>query len=171
MKLSWLIGFLVVASVVVAAVLAGMYFLPLDTLDRSPAQPIAFSHKVHAGDNGIPCLYCHRAAPSSSRAGIPSVSDCRACHLYISPDDPEIRKIEAYWEKREPIPWVRVYSLPDHVYFAHKMHLRAGIACASCHGDVASMQRVSRSVKLEMGWCLDCHRRHNVGIDCWMCHI
>jgi len=170
MKQSWLIGVLAVAAVAAAAVLAFMYLLPLDTGDRSPIQPIAFSHKVHAGDNGIPCLFCHRSAPDSTVAGIPSVADCRACHLFISPDAPEILKIASYWEKKQPIPWVKVYSLPDHVYFTHRMHVRAGFACKSCHGDLASMERVKRSVKLEMGWCLDCHRRNNVGIDCWMCH-
>ncbi len=170
MKLSWLIGGMAVVLCVVAAVLAYMYILPLDLHDRSPVQPIAFSHKLHAGVNGINCLFCHRYAPKSPVAGIPAVADCRACHMFISPDAPEIKKLMTYWDKRESIPWVRVYWLPDHVYFPHMMHIRAGLACSDCHGNVAAMERISRNVKLEMGWCLDCHRRKNVGIDCWMCH-
>lgn len=170
MKLSWLIYGLVAAAVVLIGGLAFMYILPLDLRDRSPIQPIAFSHKIHAGENGIPCLYCHRAAPKSTVAGIPAVADCRACHLFIARDKPEIQKLRTYWDKKEPIPWVRVYGVPDHVYFPHMMHIRAGLVCSTCHGEVASMAHVTRSVKLEMGWCLSCHKQHKASIDCWTCH-
>lgn len=170
MKLSWLIIGIVIAAAALAAVLAFLYILPLDLRDRSPVQPLAFSHKVHAGDNGIPCLYCHRYAPKSTVAGIPAVADCRACHLFIAQSAPEIKKLMTYWEKKEPIPWVRVYWVPDHVYFPHMMHIRAGLACGACHGEVASMQRIMRSVKIEMGWCLDCHKERKASIDCWTCH-
>ena len=170
MKMSWLIAGLAVAVGAVVAGLALMYLLPLDSRDRSPLQPLAFSHKVHAGTNAIHCLYCHRYAPRSPVAGIPSVADCRACHQFIAPDSSEIKKLMAYWEKREPIPWVRVYGVPDHVYFPHMMHIRAGLVCANCHGEVATMERITRSVSLKMGWCLECHRRHKASIDCWTCH-
>jgi hypothetical protein len=170
MKISWLIAGLAVTVVVVVAGLALMYNLPLDIRDRSPVQPIAFSHKLHAGVNGIHCLFCHRYAPVSPVAGVPAVATCRACHLYISPDAPEIKNLMAYWEKKQGIPWVRVYGVPDHVYFPHMMHVRAGLECAACHGKVASMERITRSASLKMGWCLSCHRRRNASIDCWTCH-
>jgi hypothetical protein len=170
MKLSWLIGGLIAAVAALIAVMTFLYILPLDLRDRSPIQPLAFSHKIHAGDNGISCLFCHRYAPKSTVAGIPAVSDCRACHLFISQNAPEIKKVMEYWEKKEPIPWVRVYSVPDHVYFPHMMHIRAGLICATCHGAVAAMQRITRSVKLEMGWCLNCHKQQKASIDCWTCH-
>jgi hypothetical protein len=170
MKISWLIAGLVTAAVVIAAGLALMYNLPLDIRDRSPVQPIAFSHKLHAGVNGIHCLFCHRYAPVSPVAGIPAVATCRACHLYISPDAPEIKKLMAYWDKKQGIPWIRVYNEPDHVYFPHMMHIRAGLDCSACHGNVASMERITRSASLKMGWCLNCHRSRNASIDCWTCH-
>ncbi len=170
MRLSWLIRGLVVVAAVIAAVAAFLYVLPLDLRDRSPVQPIAFSHKIHAGDNAIPCLFCHRLAPKSPVAGIPAVADCRACHLFIAQNAPEIKKLMEYWDSKVPVPWVRVYRVPDHVYFPHMMHIRAGRACSECHGDVASMQRVKRSVKIRMGWCLGCHRQHKASIDCWTCH-
>jgi hypothetical protein len=169
-KLSWLICGLAVVGAALVAVLAYMYILPLDLLDRSPVQPINFSHKIHAGDNSIPCLFCHRGAPKAPVAGIPAVADCRACHLFIAQDRPEIKKLMTYWDNKQPVPWVRVYWVPDFVYFPHMMHIRAGRACAECHGDVASMARVKRSRKLEMGWCLDCHKQHKASIDCWTCH-
>jgi len=104
-------------------------------------------------------------------AGIPATADCRACHQFIAPDRPEIVTLRGYWEKKEPIPWVRVYGVPDHVYFPHMMHIRANIACTVCHGEVATMERITRSVSLKMGWCLNCHRQHKASIDCWTCHI
>ncbi len=170
MKLKWLIRAAVVAAIVLIAILAYMYVLPLDLLDRSPIQPIAFSHKIHAGDNSIPCIFCHRAAPKSTVAGIPAVADCRACHMFIAQDKPEIKKLMGYWDRKEPIPWVRVYWVPDFVYFPHMMHIRAGRMCSDCHGDVAGMTRVKRSRKIEMGWCLGCHKEYKASIDCWTCH-
>lgn len=171
MKKFFLIAGLVVAAGAVCIGLAVLYLLPLDLRDRSPLQPLAFSHKLHAGDNAIHCLFCHSYAPKSPLAGIPAVADCRACHLFIAPDAPEIKMLLAYWEEEKPIPWVRVYDVPDHVYFPHMMHLRAQLDCSTCHGEVAAMERITRSVSLRMGWCLDCHRQHQASIDCWTCHI
>lgn len=151
MKKLWLISGILLAACFVAAGLALMYNLPIDIRDRSPVQPIAFSHKLHAGDNGIPCLFCYRYAPRSPVAGIPTVATCRACHLYISPEAPEIKKLMVFWNNKQPISWVRVYGLPDHVYFPHMMHIRAGLACTACHGEVASMTRITRSVDFKMG--------------------
>jgi hypothetical protein len=170
MKITYLLRGLAAAAFVLIAGSALMYILPLDLWERSPVQPIAFSHKMHAGDNGIPCLFCHRYAPRSPVAGIPAVADCRACHQFIAQNAPEIKKLMEYWGKKEPIPWIRVYHVPDHVYFPHMMHSRAGLPCAGCHGDVAAMPRVARSVKINMGWCLSCHRQHKASIDCWTCH-
>jgi hypothetical protein len=170
MKKLWLIAGMLLAACLVTAGLALMYNLPLDIRDRSPIQPIAFSHKLHAGDNAINCLFCHRYASKSQVAGIPAVATCRACHLYISPEAPEIKKLMLYWKNKKAIPWVRVYGLPDHVYFPHMMHIRAGLVCSTCHGQVPSMERITRSASLKMGWCLGCHRRRNASIDCWTCH-
>ncbi|HCE68019.1 MAG: menaquinol oxidoreductase [Geobacteraceae bacterium GWC2_55_20] len=171
MKRSWLIGGLVCLLSAGFLTLLLMYSLPLDFIERSPVQPFFFSHKQHAGANGIPCLYCHRYADKSSLAGIPALSDCRSCHLYISPESPRIKILHEHWNRQEPIAWIRVNSLPDHVYFPHMMHIRAGIDCSACHGDVATMERISRTVSLKMGWCLGCHRQHQASIDCWTCHI
>jgi hypothetical protein len=169
-KIFWVISGLALAAVAAAGALV-LYFLPLDLREQSPLQPLAFSHQVHAGRSAIPCLYCHRYAPSSPVAGIPALADCRACHQFISPEAPEIKKLAAYVERLQPIPWVRVYQLPDHVYFPHMMHIRARLDCAACHGKVADMQRITRSIPLKMGWCLNCHRQHKASIDCWTCHI
>ena len=140
--------------------------------DRTPVQPIEFSHQIHAGTNRIPCKYCHIYVERSRVAGVPSVQRCIGCHSVIKVDALEIKKLTSYWEDREPIPWVKVHNLPDYVYFPHKRHIKAGLECQMCHGDVASMKRVTRVSSLQMGWCLDYHKKREVknGRDCWFCH-
>jgi len=171
MKKSWIILGVLIAGAIACGALALLYILPLDFSESSPVQPLFFSHKLHAGVHGIDCRYCHRHVADSRIAGIPSVEDCRSCHLYIAAESTEIIKLMNYWEKQDSIPWVRVNHLPDHVYFPHMLHIRAKIDCSHCHGDVRSMERITRKVSPKMGWCLDCHRTHKASIDCWTCHI
>ncbi len=137
---------------------------------RPPSQPIAFSHKVHAGENKIPCLYCHAYARRSPAAGVPSVERCMGCHKITGLGKPEVEKIHAFWEQKQPIPWVRVYRLPDFVYFSHKRHILKAVPCQSCHGEVEKMDEVAALRRLEMGWCLGCHRKEGADTDCLTCH-
>lgn len=138
----------------------------------TPEQPIAFSHRIHAGDFQIPCLYCHSEARRSPVAGVPSVNKCVGCHNVIATDRPQVRQVLAYFANREPIPWIKVHDLPDFVYFPHKRHVLAGVECQMCHGAVETMDRVTRLAPTKMGLCLDCHKQHGVehGLDCWTCH-
>lgn len=147
------------------------YNLPLDMGDPEPVQPVAFSHKLHSGEYKIHCLYCHRYPGISKSAGVPDVETCKNCHLIVGRDKEEVKKLMGYWKKKEPIPWIKVHDLPDHVYFPHKMHVNAQVACEVCHGDISSMERVRRVSSLKMGWCLNCHRDNGASIDCWTCHI
>lgn len=138
----------------------------------TPEQPIEFSHRIHAGDFEIPCMYCHTEARRSPVAGVPSVNKCAGCHSVVLPDSPLIREVMSYLENQEPIPWVRVHDLPDFVYFPHKRHIAAGLECQECHGPVETMDRVTRMAPNEMGLCLTCHKELEVehGLDCLTCH-
>jgi hypothetical protein len=171
MRKSLLIIFLLAALAGLATGLVILYRLPLATSPASPEQPIPFSHRLHAGTNQIDCEFCHRSARTSPVAGIPAVSTCRACHQYIAQNRPAIETLLDYWKRREPIPWVRVHQLPDHVYFPHMMHLRAGLGCDDCHGAVPTMDRLAQVASLKMGWCLGCHQKLHASVDCWTCHI
>ncbi|MFQ5776756.1 MAG: cytochrome c3 family protein [Terriglobia bacterium] len=153
------------ATLVVAGVLASNY-----ARSDAPAQPLAFSHKLHAGERKIGCLYCHSYARRSPVAGVPSVQLCLGCHNNMQSDHPEIQKLKTYWDEKEPIPWNRVYATPDFVHFNHKRHVRAGVACQTCHGPVETMAQVRRVSSLEMGWCLQCHRERQASVDCATCH-
>lgn len=142
-----------------------------------PDQPIAFYHSVHAGQNQIPCMYCHTSADRSVDAGIPSVALCVGCHVPGSAVQPpenaqlafptqernafwneEATKLVGYWKRQEAIPWVRIHDLPDHAKFPHYMHVNAGLQCQTCHGPVEEMEKVYQFSSLRMGWCIDCHR-------------
>jgi hypothetical protein len=157
----------------------------------SPAQPIAFPHKVHAGDNQIPCLYCHSAARTSRHAGIPPASVCMNCHSILEKQTVEIEKLKEAVDLQQPIRWVKVHNLPDFVYFNHSQHVQSGVTCQSCHGAVEKMERIEQVSPLTMGWCLRCHREHakmpvndferaalslkqkqkpTAGLDCASCH-
>lgn len=123
-----------------------------------PTQPIPYSHKLHAGDLGLDCRYCHSQVEISPAANIPSVQTCMNCHRIIGQDNKKLLPLRESWASGKPIQWVRVHKLPDYVYFNHSAHLRAGLGCADCHGNVAEMEKVMQVKPLSMAWCLDCHR-------------
>jgi hypothetical protein len=137
-----------------------------------PSQPIPFSHRVHAGDKQISCLFCHDGADRSPDAGMPAVGKCLLCHNVIIPDFAPIQRLHGYYDRGRPVPWVRVYRLNDFVFFNHEMHVRRNVDCGHCHGNVKGMDRIILNEKLEMGFCVDCHRRpeYKASVDCWVCH-
>ena len=128
-----------------------------------PVQPIAFSHRLHAGENKVPCLYCHFGATRSRHAGVPPAAVCMNCHALLARETPEIRKLKDAVEQGRPLAWVKVHSLPDFVYFNHSQHVLASVDCAECHGAVQQMNEVYQTAPLTMGWCLECHERQRVG--------
>ncbi|RIY12228.1 cytochrome C [Hymenobacter rubripertinctus] len=124
-----------------------------------PTQPIAFSHKLHAGENQINCAYCHTSVYKSKSANIPSPNICMNCHSQIKTESPEIKKIYRAIERKQPIQWVRVHNLPDLAYFNHSQHTQVGgIECQTCHGPIQNMEVVYQYSPLTMGWCINCHR-------------
>jgi hypothetical protein len=144
------------------------------TQGYQPEQPIAFSHKIHAGDNAINCKYCHFGAEKGKTAGIPSANVCMNCHKYIQgatdTSQAKIKQIYAaldynpatgiYGSNKKPIQWVRVHNLPDLSYFNHSQHVKvAGVECQTCHGSMQEQGVANQFAPLTMGWCIDCHRR------------
>lgn len=152
--------------------IAGYYANAAFFPGTTPTQPINFSHKIHAGDFEIPCMYCHTQARKSISAGVPSVNKCVGCHNNVATDRPQIRKVINYFDNKEPIPWIKVHDLPDFVYFPHKRHVQADVECQTCHGPVETMEKVTRMAPVKMGECLACHKENKVeyGLDCWTCH-
>lgn len=135
-----------------------------------PEQPIKFSHKLHVEQNKIECQYCHSGVTKSPYATIPSVDTCMGCHKVIKTESPEIKKIKEHFDAGKPIEWEPVHHLPEHVYFTHERHVKAGVSCQSCHGQVQKMETVEKMSSLKMGFCVSCHREKGVSIDCAVCH-
>jgi hypothetical protein len=183
------------------ALLAVLIFVAVSSWSRQPAvatpslQPINFPHNTHVQQYKIDCQYCHSDARRSEYAGLPSVTRCMGCHRITAADKPEIKKLAEYAGKGEPVPWVRVYKLPEFTYFPHKAHIRAQLKCQTCHGPVETMTTVGARTgqqlgndllnlvgmrpaapPLTMGWCVECHRRENATrgtkapLDCVTCH-
>ena len=181
--------------------LALLAFTALSSWGRRPPeaiaapQPINFPHNVHVQTFKIDCQYCHTDARRSEYAGLPAVAKCMGCHKITAADRPEIKKLAEYWAKQEPIPWTRVFKVPEFTYFPHKPHVRAGVQCQTCHGPVQEMTTVVASTgprlsndllnlvglrppppPLSMGWCIDCHRKQDAAsgtkapLDCVSCH-
>ena len=151
-----------------------------------PLQPIPFSHKHHAGEFGIDCQYCHSGTDRSPAAGVPSVEVCMGCHAQFpaSYDEIEgIRILKQHWEEKRPIEWIQIHRLPEYVQFRHNRHVQAGLECQRCHGPVEKLDKLYLVPdshwkygvpvkKLEMGWCVNCHRDNDnqASIDCMRCH-
>ena len=159
------------------------------TKNYQPEQPIFYSHKVHAGINQVSCLYCHGGAWESKHASVPSLNVCMNCHAAINEysgkeklyredgeevdGTQEIQKLYSYTgydpkagkytQPGKPIQWIKIHNLPDHVFFSHAQHIRAGkVQCQTCHGPIQEMNEVKQFAELSMGWCINCHRTTKV---------
>lgn len=124
----------------------------------APPQPVPFSHKLHAGDLGMDCVYCHNTVEEAAHAAIPPTATCINCHANVATQSPLLHPVREAWATGEPIEWVKVHMLPEHAYFNHAVHVAAGVGCTSCHGRIDQMEVVYQAEPLSMGWCLDCHR-------------
>ncbi len=186
MRKHWLIGGLAgVVTLAAGLALAGAQDAQVAAQAESPetyasGQPIAFPHNIHAGSeegqNNMNCMFCHFSAERSVDAGIPPVATCAGCHQVIpgANNPEEVQKLMGYWERQEPIPWVRIYKISDHAHFPHMRHIAAGLQCQQCHGEVQTMgvlvERDPAWGGNNMGWCIDCHRQNGASDDCSVCH-
>lgn len=146
------------------AAIAGFWYYGTDkhlSVGYAPKQPIPYSHKLHAGDMGIDCRYCHTTVEKAAFAAVPATQTCMNCHKTVKTDSTALQPLRDSWDKNEPVTWTAVHNLPDFVYFDHSAHLNAGVGCESCHGRVDQMQTVTQREPLSMGWCLECHRNPN----------
>lgn len=165
----------VFALLIVLIFVSGFILLGAFGRVEAPAQPIEFDHWQHVTKEEGPqleCNFCHENPDKSRYATVPNVSTCMTCHESIETDSPEVQKLAAIAERGEQPPWVRVYWIESsaNVFFTHKPHIRAGVDCAACHGQVGQTHRVRREVEHSMGWCISCHRQQGVSIDCYVCH-
>lgn len=139
-------------------------FLPLlfpafhAAAQTGPAQPVPYSHKLHAGDLKLQCASCHTNPDPGEAMTIPQAAGCKTCHAKAP-----------FVTSGEEIKWVRVYQVPNFVFFSHRSHIAAN-TCEDCHGPVAQRVQLAREKDLSMGSCMNCHREKKVSNDCTFCH-
>ena len=175
-------GVLLVGALVAWFVLSAWWSNPPAVLGfgEGPEQPIGFPHTVHVTDAGLDCQFCHRTVATDEAASIPAVAQCLFCHGFGKIDgrlstsgtaEEELAKlIGELGAEQQPINWVRVHRLPDHVQFVHAPHIQQGFSCSTCHGEVGEMQVVKQVRNLKMRDCVDCHRDRGAPTDCTTCH-
>jgi hypothetical protein len=135
------------------------FFSPKFTdVGYQPTQPVPYSHKLHVGDLGLDCRYCHVSVETSPVANVPPTQTCMNCHRTVLRDSPLLAPLRDSASSGKPMRWLRVHKLPEYAYFEHRAHVAAGVGCASCHGRVDEMDVVHQVEPLSMSWCLDCHR-------------
>jgi hypothetical protein len=132
-------------------------------------QPVSFSHKKHSAA-GMKCHNCHPGAARQEQAGLPAATLCLGCHATIKAESPEIKRLAALDAAGEKLKWVRVYKIPDFVFFSHANHLRAGAKCATCHGPVEERDVLAKEVSTGMIACMNCHAAHKASTECVLCH-
>ena len=109
--------------------------------DEGPDQPIAFPHTVHVQQVGLDCTFCHRNVTKGAAATVPAIGLCMSCHKVVGDGNPEVEKLRDFYEAGQPVDWVRVHRVPDHVHFVHEPHIRffqeidggASNVCSRCH--------------------------------------
>jgi len=150
-----------------AIFLAGIALTGILALARSPyftrqnifrEQPVQFSHKHHAGDDGIDCRYCHTSVETSATAGIPPTKTCMNCHSVLFNNAGYLEPVRESYRTDQSIPWVKVHRLGEFAYFNHSIHISKGVGCSTCHGPVNQMPLMFQANTLLMEWCIDCHR-------------
>ncbi len=161
--------------------------------EKPEAQPIAYPHDLHAGDSwtfrsdgkelkglGLQCTHCHQYVDKSKFATVPALSVCADCHRTVPADTDELKKLKQHIDENRAPVWQRLHSVPQHVYFSHKRHVKfyeaqgmtagSGEICQKCHGDMNVVQTVKQATTLQMGFCVTCHRANGASTDCWTCH-
>jgi len=144
-----------------AAAIAGIWYYgspKFTDVGYRPIQPVPYSHKLHVGELGLDCRYCHASVEVSSVANVPPTQACMNCHRLVKRDSELLAAVRDSAASGKPLRWVRVHKLPDYAYFTHRAHVAAGIGCVTCHGRIDTMDVVTQMSPLSMSWCLDCHR-------------
>jgi formate-dependent nitrite reductase cytochrome c552 subunit len=160
----------IVAGLAVVALTSVVFAQDKNGRAKPPEQPLPYSHKTHAAV-GLNCLDCHVNPEPGARMRFPAADTCMACHATIANDKPPIQKLSEFAKSGRPIPWVRVYTVPEYVFWSHRIHLKARLTCETCHGPVASRDALWKENDPSMDWCVQCHQQKNAGLGCGTsCH-
>jgi hypothetical protein len=168
-----------IVRLIALGLIASCFLLGQTAGERKPAsraranvpieQPIPFSHRIHAG-SGMKCLECHAGAAGKEQASFPETGKCMACHIAIQRESPYIKALAAAHASKQRIHWVRVYKLPDFVFFSHSSHAKPGVSCEACHGPVEKRDVLAQERAIDMDSCMKCHSAAGASRECALCH-
>jgi len=160
-------SFLMVAAVVIRVAAQQE---PPPAVGAAPRQPLAFNHRAHITLN-LKCAECHPTASEGRAAGMPPESLCMSCHVSVKAESPAVVALAGFFKKKEPVPWTRLYRLPDFVSFSHKRHIsKAHVACSACHGEVKTLDVLTKEKSIGMQSCMACHDKRKANNNCDACH-
>jgi len=136
-----------------------------------PEQPVAFNHRLHLSQ-GLVCTGCHAGAQTGDRATLPPTATCMTCHTAVRTDSVEVQKLAGFHDKKEDVPWRRVYRLPDFVVFSHTVHVSStkSMTCETCHGNVPELTQMQKLKDTSMATCISCHTEKSAPTRCDSCH-
>lgn len=175
-RFPWKIPILLFAlMLVVFAVVFTVQSLAMSAL---AGEDIHFNHQKHVSF-GAQCVFCHPGVLNGPVAGLPSEEKCMGCHASVEVESTkgrtDVEKLATYWEEGRALRWLKRTDQPDFVFFNHRAHVTNGVNCERCHGNVGEMERVRPAYRLNMGFCLNCHRQQAPEVqerlvDCVTCH-
>ncbi len=164
---------LLVAAAGVVLIAVGVPALAIAWNGSPIPQPVQFNHKKHTGDLGLDCAFCHAYVGSGAHAGLPDHTTCAMCHTTTQGTSEEAARVTALLEAGEPLRFNKLFRMPDHVFYTHRRHVAvAELPCQECHGGIADTEQPPRRalVRIDMDFCMDCHREQQASLECTACH-
>ena len=165
--------------------------LPSPVIFPDQYLPLNFNHKLHVEEAGFDCVDCHDTAASSEHSRtnlLPPEETCLGCHIVGEPPEEgvpggtcetcHIAYKAVFPEGADESETNQVSNPPPHVVIPppnikmnHKVHVDAGIDCATCHKQTAEVEIATRDNSLPvMGTCLTCHDGTKASLECVTCH-
>ena len=140
--------------------------LPGNQIGYEPTQPVAFSHRLHAGEMQISCVYCHSGAERSRHAGVPAANVCMNCHRFLSTTIGAVRAEDELARKEN--------RAPRHIVSPEIQKLYDALALGpDLKADANRTPAPIRWVKVHNlpDFVYFDHRSHvNAGVTCQTCH-
>ncbi len=164
---------LVVLGGVVLAAVVGVPALAIARRGPAVPQPVAFNHLKHTEQLELSCEFCHQYVRTSAHSGLPDAATCSLCHATPQGTSDEAARVTELLAAGDPLRFNKLVRMPEHVFYTHRRHVAiAELDCEICHGAIGTTERPPRRalVRMDMDFCMDCHRERDATLDCNACH-
>lgn len=161
---------LIISAFVIVVLLTALF---VGVMGNETIQPILYNHNLHVEDMGLECSQCHQYYETDAAAGLPTTNDCAECHSDLIGESEEEQKLVSFITDERELDWKRIFQLPRHVFFSHRRHIiLAEMECSECHGVMEKRTEPPQMSDnfISMDFCIDCHEKKDITIDCMNCH-